>query len=72
MSAERRRRLVEAAVGEFTSSGYELASLNRIIERCQMSKSSFYYVLSSKAELYEFVVGDLLADVKTEFPIVAP
>lgn len=72
LPADRRRRLVEVAVAEFATAGYESASLNRIIERCQMSKSSFYYVLSSKAELYEFVVSELLAEVRNEFPTAAP
>ncbi|ODQ88940.1 hypothetical protein BHQ18_17080 [Mycolicibacterium flavescens] len=72
MPAERRRHLVEVATAEFSSAGYESASLNRIIEQCGMSKSSFYYVLSSKAQLYEFVVDELLADVKEIFPVVAP
>ncbi|KUH91922.1 hypothetical protein AU186_05435 [Mycobacterium sp. GA-1999] len=60
------------AAAEFGSAGYEQASLNRIIERCGMSKSSFYYVLSSKAELYEFVVRELITDVAADIPVVAP
>lgn len=72
MPAERRQRLVETAALEFGSEGYEHASLNRIIERCAMSKSSFYYVLSSKAELYEFVLRELIADVAADIDTVAP
>ncbi|KUI04402.1 TetR/AcrR family transcriptional regulator [Mycobacterium sp. IS-3022] len=71
MPAARRQRLVEVAATEFGSAGYEQASLNRIIERCGMSKSSFYYVLSSKAELYEFVVRELITDVAADIPVVA-
>lgn len=63
MDAERRRRLVEVSAAEFASAGYENASLNRIIEACGMSKSSFYYVLSSKAQLFEFVVRELVDTV---------
>ncbi|BBY46281.1 TetR/AcrR family transcriptional regulator [Mycolicibacterium celeriflavum] len=72
MPAARRQQLVEVAATEFGSVGYEHASLNRIIERCGMSKSSFYYVLSSKAELYEFVVRELITDVSADIPVVAP
>lgn len=72
MPAERRRRLVTVAAAEFASAGYEHASLNRIIERCDMSKSSFYYVLSSKAELYDFVVRELITDIAADMAIVEP
>ncbi|RAV11974.1 TetR/AcrR family transcriptional regulator [Mycolicibacterium sp. GF69] len=72
MPAARRRRLIEVAAAEFGSAGYEHASLNRIIDRCGMSKSSFYYVLSSKADLYEFVVRELIADVAADIDVVAP
>lgn len=72
MPAEKRRRLVETAALEFGSAGYEHASLNRIIEQCAMSKSSFYYILSSKAELYEFVLQELIAEVSAEIDVVAP
>jgi len=59
MDLDRRRRLVEVAAAEFAAEGYENASLNRIIDGCGMSKSSFYYVLNSKAELFEFAVREL-------------
>lgn len=72
MPAERRNRLVTVAAAEFASAGYEHASLNRIIERCGMSKSSFYYVLSSKAELYDFVVRELLSDVAADIAVTEP
>ncbi len=72
MPAEKRRRLVETAALEFGSAGYEHASLNRIIDKCAMSKSSFYYILSSKAELYEFVVEELIAEVAAEIDVVEP
>ncbi|KUI43153.1 hypothetical protein AU197_24355 [Mycobacterium sp. IS-1590] len=72
MPAEKRRRLVETAAVEFGSAGYEHASLNRIIEQCGMSKSSFYYILPSKAELYEFVLQELTAAVSAEIDVVEP
>jgi AcrR family transcriptional regulator len=72
MPAERRRRLVEVASTEFASAGYEQASLNRIIDACAMSKSSFYYFLPSKAELFDFVVGELIDEVAANITIPAP
>ncbi|MGV0873429.1 TetR/AcrR family transcriptional regulator [Mycolicibacterium sp. XJ879] len=72
MPPERRRRLVDVAAAEFALAGYEDASLNRIIERCAMSKSSFYYVFSSKAELFDFVVGELVDSVGANIAVPHP
>ncbi len=72
MPAQRRRALVDVAAAEFASAGYENASLNRIIETCGMSKSSFYYVLSSKAELFDFVVRELMDEVAANITIPKP
>ncbi|TXI62822.1 MAG: TetR/AcrR family transcriptional regulator [Mycolicibacterium mageritense] len=72
MPAARRRRLMEVAADEFASSGYVNASLNRIIATCGMSKSSFYYVIDSKGELFDFVMRELIRDVSDKFDIPAP
>ncbi|MCT7656909.1 TetR/AcrR family transcriptional regulator [Mycobacterium deserti] len=69
MPPYRMRRLVDVAAAEFAAFGYENASLNRIIEHCEMSKSSFYYVLSSKAELFDFVVQQLTEEVARHISI---
>ncbi|HET6735300.1 TetR/AcrR family transcriptional regulator [Mycobacterium sp.] len=69
MPSERRRRLVEIASAEFASEGYEHASLNRVIDACGMSKSSFYYFLPSKAELFDFVVRELIDEVASNITI---
>ena len=44
--------LVEAALSEFTTRGYEDASVNSIIEAAQISKGSFYYRFKTKYKLY--------------------
>jgi AcrR family transcriptional regulator len=72
LPADRRRRLVDVASAEFASQGYEQASLNRIIDRCGLSKSSFYYYLPSKAELFDFVAHELISDVARKITIPKP
>ena len=72
MPPDRRRRLVKVASAEFASQGYEHASLNRVIDKCGMSKSSFYYFLPSKAELFDFVVGELVDEVASNITIPDP
>lgn len=49
--------LLRTAAREFADVGYERASLNRIIGACGLSKSSFYYVVGSKQELFDAVLS---------------
>ena len=37
-----------------------------------MSKSSFYYLFSAKAELYDFVIAELFSAVAADMPTVDP
>ena len=48
--------IIQIATEEFAHWGYEQASLNRIIARCQMSKGAFYYYFADKDDLYETVL----------------
>lgn len=59
MAPDRRRRLMEVAAQEFATAGYEQASLNRILGACGLSKSSFYYYVRSKQELFDLVVEEV-------------
>ncbi|UFU02747.1 TetR/AcrR family transcriptional regulator [Ruania suaedae] len=68
----RRGALVQAAAEEFARAGIEGASLNRIIRACGMSKSSFYHVFDTRADLVNLVIGDLAAQVRSGVAIPAP
>lgn len=59
MPTARRAALEAAAVAEFSAAGFRGASLNAIIQSVGMSKSSFYHVIDSKADLFEQVVASL-------------
>lgn len=72
LTSERRAALAEATVTEFARAGYEGASLNRIIRDAGMSKSSFYYFVGSKSELFDAVVRMLIADVAAQWTPPAP
>ncbi len=48
---EKREALLRAAAAEFAKSGYEAASLNRILEAAGLTKGSFYYWFDDKADL---------------------
>lgn len=46
-------------MAEFSAAGFRAASLNAIIQSVGMSKSSFYHVIDSKADLFEQVLASL-------------
>jgi AcrR family transcriptional regulator len=60
MSPERRDRLFQSAAEEFAARGYEAASLNRIIERAGIAKSSLYYYFDDKRDLFEQLVQSVV------------
>src|SRR5258707_9812436 len=48
----KRERILEVAAQEFAANGFEGASVNRILERAQMSKGAAYYYFADKAALF--------------------
>lgn len=63
MAPERRDKLFRSAAEEFDAQGYEGASLNRIIERAGIGKSSLYYYFDDKRDLF----GQLIQSVFERF-----
>ena len=61
MDEERQKRLFESATEEFAEKGYNAASLNRILEKSGMSKSSLYYYFDDKADLFTTIMEKSLA-----------
>ncbi len=52
LEPERQQKLFESAAEEFSEHGYDGASLNRILDKSGMSKSSLYYYFDDKADLF--------------------
>jgi AcrR family transcriptional regulator len=52
LDPKRQQKLFDIAAEEFSAKGYDAASLNRIITRSGMSKSSLYYYFDDKADLF--------------------
>lgn len=51
LEADKKQRLMEAAMREFGSKPFEVASINRILDEAGFSKGSFYYYFDDKADL---------------------
>ena len=60
LEPERQRALLDAAAAEFSTHGYEQASLNRILAAAGMSKGQAYYYFEDKADLYATVLRDAI------------
>lgn len=65
LPADKRKRIEDAALVEFTDYRYDTASINRIVEAAQIAKGSFYQYFSGKKDLFLHLVS-LLAHEKTE------
>ncbi len=56
LATEKREKLLDVAAQEFARHGFENASVNRILERAQMSKGAAYYYFEDKVDLFIAVV----------------
>lgn len=61
LDADRQKRLFESAAEEFAAHGFDGASLNRILEKSGMSKSSLYYYFDDKADLFTTMIERSMA-----------
>ncbi|HLL54948.1 MAG TPA: TetR/AcrR family transcriptional regulator [Myxococcaceae bacterium] len=58
LAEEKRARLVELAIEEFSEHPYDRASLSRIVERAGIAKGSVYQYFENKADLYAWLVTE--------------
>ena len=53
-----KHKIIEAAIYEFEQNGYQGASLRQIVRNAGVTTGAFYGYYSSKAELFEDIVGE--------------
>ena len=53
---EKRKRILDAAVREFSQNEYHSASINQIIKLADISRGSFYLYFEDKRDIYIFLV----------------
>ncbi|OHW61815.1 fatty acid metabolism regulator protein [Andreesenia angusta] len=56
LSEEKRARIVESSIEEFSSNPYEVASINQIVKHSEIAKGSFYQYFENKEDLYKHLV----------------
>ena len=55
MDAEKRDKIINAAMREFSAKGFKNASSNEIAKKSGISKSLLFYYFSSKEDLFQFL-----------------
>lgn len=68
----RRDAILDAAAARFAQSGYAEASYNQILDDAGLSKSSAYYLLEGKADLYTAVMRRELERLVATVPVPSP
>jgi AcrR family transcriptional regulator len=56
LPADKRDLICQVAIAEFAEYEYELASINRIVNKAGISKGSFYQYFENKKELYLYLL----------------
>ena len=69
---DKRLKVEQAAIKEFTAYSYDQASINRIVEAAEIPKGSFYQYFKDKKDLYRYLL-DMIVERKMEFltPVMA-
>jgi AcrR family transcriptional regulator len=57
LPVEKKQRIINACISEFGSNSYEKSSTDRIIRKAGISKGGLYEYISSKEELFLFIVN---------------
>ncbi len=68
LAADKRKRLLQAALREFADKGFEEASLNAILLEAGFGKSSYYYYFADKEDLFATVLEDCFLALEGELP----
>ena len=68
LAEDKRTQLLEIASSEFSSKGFEGASLNEILAGAGLGKSSYYYYFADKEDLYATCAEHALAQLLPELP----
>ena len=63
---EKRQLIEDVAIREFGAFGYDKASINRIVDKCQIAKGSFYQYFENKKDLFLYLI-ERVNEEKLEF-----
>ncbi len=56
LDEQKRERIIDIALDEFSSQPYKVASISRMVRRAQIAKGSFYQYFEDKKDLYRYLL----------------
>jgi AcrR family transcriptional regulator len=56
LAEEKREKIVESAIDEFAQYSYQQASINRIVEKAEIAKGSFYQYFEDKKDVFKYIL----------------
>ena len=59
---EKKIKIEKAAIQEFVDYPYDGASINRIVERAEISKGSFYQYFEDKKDIYKHIINKIVEE----------
>lgn len=63
---DKRERIIECAINEFSNYDYNQASINRIVKDAGIAKGSFYQYFEDKLELYKYLL-EIIGNIKLKY-----
>jgi len=62
LSYEKKKKIIDAAVQEFSTRRFSEASLNQIVKTAKIPWGSFYQYFEDKEDIFGFVYGEILKE----------
>ncbi len=56
----KKNKIIESALDEFSTYDFNTASINRIVEKAQIAKGSFYQYFEDKKDLYKYIIHHIM------------
>lgn len=66
----KRNKIIESALDEFSTYTFNSASINRIVEKAQIAKGSFYQYFEDKMDLYKYLLDQIVEHKMKYFPSI--
>lgn len=67
INAQKKERILKAAIQEFSSRKYAEASINQIIKEADISRGSFYQYFEDKDDLYFYIISTVINETAYTF-----
>lgn len=67
LNNDKQKRIINAALKEFTEKGYDQASTNRIVKRAGIGKGMLFYYFKSKKDLYLYLIDYCIETIEAQY-----